>query len=355
MALINSYGIWNNKGGVGKSTITYHLASRYAELHPEQIVLVLDLCPQANSSMMFLGGGQVGENNVVQLCSEATPRTVVGYLTTVITNGPAAALPDYDQFLINVHDYNSNLPENLILLSGDGNLEPIAPEISNRANDRPLSPASNPWIWIHNIFKNLIIDFSVRIEKDLMVFIDTNPSFGIYTELAITSSLRLICPVNADDSSRTAANALTILLHGTNPPHAIYGSWTFAAIASGHGTTIPKIHLIVGNRLTQYIGAASAFNAMSEATAQTLYTIYQNNPDYFTAPQMNITNLEDFKECFSIPLRDFNTAGVVTSHLGKRLSQMSSGYYPVYGQTAKINKERVVECLNAIDEIIQRL
>lgn len=36
MGLIHSYALWNNKGGVGKSTITFHLSMRYAELHPEQ-------------------------------------------------------------------------------------------------------------------------------------------------------------------------------------------------------------------------------------------------------------------------------------------------------------------------------
>ena len=35
MGLIHSYALWNNKGGVGKSTITFHLSMRYAELHPE--------------------------------------------------------------------------------------------------------------------------------------------------------------------------------------------------------------------------------------------------------------------------------------------------------------------------------
>lgn len=71
----------------GKSTITFHLATRYAELNPDKKVLVIDLCPQANSSMMLLGGGTDGEQNVIKYCSQTTPQTVVGYLSTVITNG----------------------------------------------------------------------------------------------------------------------------------------------------------------------------------------------------------------------------------------------------------------------------
>ena len=43
------YAIWNNKGGVGKSTITFHLASRFAEKNPDKDVLVIDLCPQSKS------------------------------------------------------------------------------------------------------------------------------------------------------------------------------------------------------------------------------------------------------------------------------------------------------------------
>lgn len=29
MSLIHSYALWNNKGGVGKSTITFHLSMRF--------------------------------------------------------------------------------------------------------------------------------------------------------------------------------------------------------------------------------------------------------------------------------------------------------------------------------------
>ena len=52
---------------------------RYAELHPQTKILVIDLCPQANSNMMLLGGGPVGEENIINFCKEATPRSVVGY------------------------------------------------------------------------------------------------------------------------------------------------------------------------------------------------------------------------------------------------------------------------------------
>ena len=45
----------NTQGGVGKTTLTYHLSTNYAEEHPEERVLVIDMCPQANISSALLG------------------------------------------------------------------------------------------------------------------------------------------------------------------------------------------------------------------------------------------------------------------------------------------------------------
>lgn len=355
MGLINSYAIWNNKGGVGKSTITFHLASRYAELNPDINVLVIDLCPQANSSMMLLGGGTQGEQQVINYCSQPIPTTVVGYLSTVISNGAGAPLPNADDYLVQVSTINNNMPNNIFLLSGDGNLEPMAPAINDAASARSLTPSAQPWVWIHKIFRNFIDDIVLNKDSnDWIVFLDTNPSFGIYTELAICSANRIISPVNADDSSRTAANAMVILLHGTNPPHPIYGTWTFAAQAEHHKIQIPKIHLIIGNRLTQYDGASAAFGALSDATASTLYSLYTSNPNYFT-PRTNISNIDSFRGEYSIPLRDFNTAGVVSAHLGRRLSSMTQAYYPVHGSQVKVNAQPVSDCLKAIDKVIDLL
>jgi cellulose biosynthesis protein BcsQ len=353
MPVIRSYAVWNNKGGVGKSTITFHLASRYAEKNPDKKVLVIDLCPQSNSSMMLLGGGATGEAHVLNLCTEATPRTVVGYLSTVISQGVGAPLPKPEDYLVHVNKFNTHMPKNLYLLCGDGNLEPMAPAIFGAASAPALTPKTQPWKWVHLIFKELIANTAKAMpESDWMVFVDTNPSFSIYTELAISATERMVTPINADDSSRVATNAMFILLHGQIPPHPIYGSWTYAAKSQENGISVPAIHIVVGNRLTQYAGAAAAFSALSDATADTLFKAYTKHPRFFTSRPKKATTVKEFRKDYSVPLRDFNTAGVVAAHLGRPLSTMSQGYYPVHGDNVKVNAGQVTECETALDKVL---
>lgn len=303
-----------------------------------------------------LGGGHDGEELVMRMCTEPTPRTVVGYLSQVLASGPGATLPDPSQFVIKAHDHNKKLTDNIFLLCGDGNLEPMAPAISGIASQPALTAQAEPWRWVHLVFRNLINDVVNRnSDRDWMVFVDTNPSFSIYTELAMCSVDRLISPVNADDSSRVATNAMFILLHGQIPPHPVYGSWTFAAKAIQHQVQVPGIHLIVGNRLTQNLGPAAAFAALSNATADTLYTAYRQHPAYFTPRDIKPRDLQEFRNAYSVPLRDFNTAGVVAAHLGERLSQLNNSYYTVHGSQVQVNRDRVKECLQAIDDVIAEL
>lgn len=48
------YGLHTNKGGVGKTTLTFHLSTTYAELFPDKIVVAIDMCPQSNLSATML-------------------------------------------------------------------------------------------------------------------------------------------------------------------------------------------------------------------------------------------------------------------------------------------------------------
>lgn len=171
----------------------------------------------------------------------------------------------------------------------------MAPAINEAASAKALTPGAQPWKWIQEIIKNFIVKIT-NSEKEWMIFIDTNPSFSIYTQIAISAAQRLLTPINADDSSKTAASAMVALLHGTNPPHPIYGSWTYAKMAQEQGIQVPKIHLLIGNRLTQFKGSATAFKTLSDATSTSLYKIYKDNPEYFVEATEIIDNKEKFIE-----------------------------------------------------------
>ena len=100
------YALWNNKGGVGKSYLTFQIATEYARIHPERRILALDLCPQANASGMLLGGMERGEG-ALDLLSTRTPRqTISGYIADRITS-PYVNPKTGEQYVINVSQQNS--------------------------------------------------------------------------------------------------------------------------------------------------------------------------------------------------------------------------------------------------------
>ncbi len=347
---MEAYAIWNNKGGTGKSTVAFHIASRFAEKNPDRKILVIDLCPQANASMLLLGGGLAGEDNVLSLCSKPTPKSVVGYISESILKRVVPKLEDY---YVQVATLNNQMPDNLFLLSGDGNLELMAPAINDEAGRTPFPGLSDPWQWVHEIF--------VRLRDELpknqwTVFFDTNPSFSIYTELAICGATRLLVPVNADDSSRVAVKTLFALIHGTTPPHPFFGNYTFAAKAASRKMPLPRVHLAIGNRFTQFKGAAAAYAAFSEATADQLYSEYTSDPSRFSARPKTSTTKNKFIGEYVGELRDFNTAGVVAAHHGTPLSRMRQDYYPVHNDPdVKVNKSQVNAGLTAVDDIVARI
>lgn len=344
---MHSYAVWNNKGGTGKSTITFHIASRFAEMHPDRKVLVVDMCPQANSSMLLLGGGVLGEGKLLGVCSLTTPKSVVGYLSDAILN---RSIPKLDDYSIQVATQNAMVSPNLYLLSGDGNLELMAPAINDEAARTPFPGLADPWAWVHLVFKRMVEDLD---SSQWTVFFDTNPSFSIYTELAVCGATRLLVPVNADDASRVAVKALFALLYGTNPAHPFFGGYTFAAKAKLRGLHIPQVHMAIGNRFAQFKGAAAAFAAFSDATADQLYSEYEANPDRFS-PRTHVAKTRDeFLELYVGQLRDFNTAGVVAAHHGTPLSKMRQDYYPVHSDPdVKVNKSQIKAGLEAVDGVV---
>jgi hypothetical protein len=187
-----------------------------------------------------------------------------------------------------------------------------------------------------------------------VVFVDTNPSFSIYTELAIVAGTHLIVPFKADDASRVATKALFALLYGSNPPHPVYGRYTFASKAKEFGIPIPLCHVFIGNQFTQYKGSAAAFKSMSGAVFSELYVQYKADPARYT-DRGNLKNQDAFKSAFVYELRDFNSAGVVAAHQGRLLNQLTETTYDVHGQSVPLDRGRIKECSDSVDEVVKKL
>ena len=108
--------------------------------------------------------------------------------------------------------------------------------------------------------------------KEWAVFIDTNPSFSVYTEVALLAAQRLIIPVNADDFSR---EALESLLHSVyeiaKADHRLPDDFqlydqklTFNSKARKNGLRRLKIYLLIHNRATRYnLRSAEAFRQLA--------------------------------------------------------------------------------------------
>lgn len=80
---------------------------------------MLDLCPQANCSMMLLGGGNTGRERSENFQIEM--RTCVSaYLKQLYINllGENDFILNLESYCVKVSDYNDKVPNNLYLLPG---------------------------------------------------------------------------------------------------------------------------------------------------------------------------------------------------------------------------------------------
>ncbi|MBW3086990.1 hypothetical protein KEM60_03220 [Austwickia sp. TVS 96-490-7B] len=242
-----TYAYWNNKGGTGKTSLCFQSLTAYADKHPTERILAIDVCPQANLSELLLGGlSYNGSSKLLELQAENPRRTIGGYFEHRL---PAPFSPpsiNAKQYICQPFTSNDQIPKNIDLIAGDPLLELQSTAMSSLANT--LIPGRDVWLAIIDWIRDLID--SMQDAYDL-VFIDTNPSFSIYTQVALSSTDRLILPVTADDSSRRAIQNAFSLIYGLRLPSHIYLQYAFATKLSNAGRSLPKVHLIAKNRLTQ--------------------------------------------------------------------------------------------------------
>ena len=337
-----TYAIWNNKGGTGKTSLTFQVVCRYAEKNPKSRILVIDMCPQANLSELMLGGLQNGGSKRLLERQGLTPRcSIGGYFDSRL---PAPFSPpkiDTQSYMTTPSSYNSSVPKNIDLVCGDPLLELQAIAMNTLANAD--LPGVNAWLgvidWLRDFTNSVSADYDI-------VFIDTNPSFSMYTQIALSSADRVVLPVMADDSSRRAIQNAFSLIYGVKLPSEVYSKYTFATKLTAAKRKLPEIHLILKNRLTQYMGSASAYAAVLSGIDSDLTALIKSYPKYFTFsnPKSGI-----------VEIRDFGTTGVVAFSRGCPFAVKQTGKLTISGHRVQVKPEYRDQAMEAIDGIVSKI
>lgn len=194
--------VFNQKGGVGKSSITVNLAAISA--HQGLKTLVIDLDPQANSSQYLLGDDATysADKTALEPNIENFFDEVLGNQTSksLIGNAIGSLLKNRNRdFQAYVHQ------------SPFANLDVLPASPSLGALEHSLQSK-------HKIYKLRDAVQSLQGKYD-RIYIDTPPAFNFFTLSALIAADRVLIPFDCDVFSKRALNTLIENIIETQDDH----------------------------------------------------------------------------------------------------------------------------------------
>lgn len=169
---------FNNKGGVGKTSLVYHLAWMYTQLGVR--VLAADLDPQANLTAAFLDE----ERLEVLWPVHGTPRTVFGAVAPLLRGvGDISPSPLVE------------LDDGLALLPGDLTLSRFEDELS--AQWPACLDGKERAFRVISAFRRLV-DHGVAQFGAELVLVDVGPNLGAINRAALVAADHVVVPLAPD-------------------------------------------------------------------------------------------------------------------------------------------------------------
>ncbi len=175
---MKTIAFFNNKGGVGKTTLVYHLAWMYSELGFS--VVAADLDPQANLSAVFLS-----EDRLEQLWSgDEHLDSILGAVSPILRGLGDIGEPHVEQ-----------ISTNLGLVVGDLGLSSFEARLSSAWPD--CLGGDEAAFRTESAFHRTILNAAQKQEADLAL-IDVGPNLGAINRAAIIAADFVVFPLAPD-------------------------------------------------------------------------------------------------------------------------------------------------------------
>jgi cellulose biosynthesis protein BcsQ len=371
-ANLESFVLWNNKGGVGKTTLSFNIVCEYARQFEDTEVIAVDLCPQTHLSYCLLGSVDAIHEQMRYEADVKQPCTVGHYLTESLSDSFPHTAPYcsvIDPFLLTPNHHNVHIPDNVRLVCGTRDLDTLTAFIETEADKQSSTSsgarASNFWKWTMQHWRSAFEDYATRNPtKKIVVIFDTNPAFTVYTRMALAGAQHLIIPYMNDEFSVDGIKRLTSLLDGhiSGDAHPII---PFAAKAAANQVQLAQIKLVVLNR---YSPAKNHFVDQQVAQAvHLLFNIYTdstkvNHSELFATPASNhkCNDEAKFKDEYFIALHDIAQVGRISGTKCIPVTTMNQKAYSVQGPggkngEVKVGADMVMKAGLRISDVVLRL
>jgi chromosome partitioning protein len=176
---VKSVVLFNNKGGVGKTTLTFNLAHMAARLGHR--VAVLDYDPQCNLTSIFLG-----EDELADIWQSSRSGTTTAACISPVRRGKGDVL---EPELLRIADNLWLLPGHLELSLFEQALAQEWPQTMQSGNERALDVVT-----ALDVLSNLVAN---KVGADL-VFVDVGPSLGALNRAALLACDAVVLPLAPD-------------------------------------------------------------------------------------------------------------------------------------------------------------
>lgn len=175
---MKSIAFFNNKGGVGKTSLVYHLAWMFAELGHK--VLCADLDPQSNLTRMF-----IDEDRLMELWPDGGPRLSIYECVKPLDDQSGDIAPAHIE----------KIGEKIALIPGDLQLSSFEDKLSQEwlnSSEGKIGP-----LRVVSAFGRIIAAAAARHQADI-VLIDVGPNLGAINRTALIASDFVVVPLAPD-------------------------------------------------------------------------------------------------------------------------------------------------------------